>query len=113
VIAATPEELLAAPQGESSAAIATRVALARERQLARQGEPNARLPAAHVDLLCAPDEAAQRFVQQAASRLAWSGRRLHRCLKVARTIADLAGAERIGLVHVAEALQLQRVLAGS
>ena len=58
------------------------------------------------------DDAATRFVQQAATRLGWSGRRLHRCLKVARTIADLAGAERIALVHAAEALQLQRVLPG-
>ena len=52
-------------------------------------------------------------MQQAATRLGWSGRRLHRCLKVARTIADLAGAERIAPVHAAEALQLQRVLAGA
>jgi magnesium chelatase family protein len=59
------------------------------------------------------DEAAERFVRQAATRLGWSGRRLHRCLKVARTVADLAGAERIGLVHAAEALQLQRVLPGA
>ena len=110
VLAATPEELLAAPAGEPGTAVAARVAAARERQQQRQGEPNARLMPAAVDLFCTLDEPASAFVRQAASRLGWSGRRLHRCLKVARTIADLAGAERIALVHVAEALQLQRVL---
>ena len=45
-------------------------------------------------------------------RLAWSGRRLHRCLKVARTIADLADCDIISTGHAAEALQLQRVLPG-
>ncbi len=110
VLAASPEELLAAPGGEPSAAVALRVAAARERQLARQGEPNARLAPAAVDLFCTLDDSASAFVRQAAARLGWSGRRLHRCLKVARTIADLAAAERITLVHAAEALQLQRVL---
>jgi magnesium chelatase family protein len=112
VLAASPEELMAAPAGEPSAVVAERVAAAWERQRARQGEANARLAAARIDVLCPLDEPAIRFLQQAATRLGWSGRRLHRCLKVARTIADLAGADRIGLVHVAEALQLQRVLAG-
>jgi len=113
VLAASPEELMAAPAGEPSAAVAERVAAAWERQRARQGEANARLAAGRIDAVCALDDAATRFVQQAASRLGWSGRRLHRCLKVARTIADLAGAERIALVHAAEALQLQRVLPGA
>ena len=112
VLAASPEELLAAPAGEPSAVVAARVAAAWQRQLDRQGEPNARLAAGRIDGLCVLDEAAERFVRQAATRLGWSGRRLHRCLKVARTVADLAGAERIGLVHAAEALQLQRVLPG-
>jgi magnesium chelatase family protein len=112
VLAASPEELMAAPAGEPSAAVAARVAAAWQRQQARQGEANARLGAARIDALCPLDEPAARFVQQAAARLGWSGRRLHRCLKVGRTIADLAGADRIGLVHVAEALQLQRVLSG-
>jgi magnesium chelatase family protein len=113
VLAASPEELLAAPAGEPSAVVAARVAAAWQRQLDRQGEPNARLAVGRIDALCALDEAAERFVRQAATRLGWSGRRLHRCLKVARTIADLAGSERIGLVHAAEALQLQRVLPGA
>jgi magnesium chelatase family protein len=73
---------------------------------------NALLDPAGIDRHCALDESGARFLRSAAERLAWSGRRLHRCLKVARTIADLAGAERIGVAHLAEALQLQRVLAG-
>ena len=66
---------------------------------------------AGIDTLCAPDAAAARFAQSAAQRLNWSSRGLHRALKVARTIADLAGAETIASAHVAEALQLRRLLA--
>ena len=69
------------------------------------------LEAGRIDEHCPLDEAAARFLRSAAERLGWSGRRLHRCLKVARTVADLAGSERIAIAHVAEALQLQRVLA--
>jgi magnesium chelatase family protein len=49
-------------------------------------------------------------LQQAATRLGWSGRSLHRSIKVARTIADLAGAAHIGVPHLAEALQYRRAL---
>jgi magnesium chelatase family protein len=72
--------------------------------------PNAALDAARIDTLCAPDAAASRFAQSAAQRLNWSSRGLHRALKVARTIADLAGADSIATVHVAEALQWRRSL---
>ncbi|KPF99716.1 ATP-dependent protease, partial [beta proteobacterium AAP121] len=110
VRAAPAAELLALADGEPSAAVAARAAAARERALTRQGEPNARLEAGAIDRHCALDETATRFVRSAAETLGWSGRRLHRSLKVARTIADLAGAEAVGTVHLAEALQLQRVL---
>lgn len=112
VTAASPTELLAAPAGEPSAVVAARVHAARARQQARQGGPNALLAPADIDRHCAPDDAAALFLRHAAERLRFSGRRLHRCLKVARTIADLAGAERVSTAHVAEALQLQRVLEG-
>jgi magnesium chelatase family protein len=69
------------------------------------------LEAGRIDSFCPLDAVAARFVRSAAERLGWSGRRLHRCLKVARTIADLAGSGSIATAHVAEALQLQRVLA--
>jgi magnesium chelatase family protein len=112
VFAATPSELMAAPEGESSAQVAARVAAAHERQLVRQGLPNAQLAVADIDTHCTLEPAAATLVQTAAQRLGWSGRRLHRSLKVARTIADLASSPLISSVHVAEAMQLQRVLAG-
>ncbi len=110
VLAVRPEELMAQAEGESSAAVSGRVAAARQRQLQRQAMPNAALDAGHIDAWCQPDEAAARVAQSAAQRLNWSSRGLHRALKVARTIADLAGAQRIATVHVAEALQLRRSL---
>jgi magnesium chelatase family protein len=111
VNAVPPDALMAQADGEASAAVALRVAAARRRQMQRQSMPNAALDAAGIDTLCAPDAAAARFAQSAAQRLNWSSRGLHRALKVARTIADLAGAETIASAHVAEALQLRRLLA--
>ena len=112
VLAASVTALMALPDGESSAAVAARVAAAVERQLQRQGQANALLEAGRIDQFCQLEDTAARFLRSAAERLGWSGRRLHRCLKVARTVADLAGSETITTAHVAEALQLQRVLAG-
>jgi magnesium chelatase family protein len=112
VHAVRPEQLLAAPDGEDSAAVAARVAAARSRQQQRQQAPNAALDAGRIDALCTMDAATARFAQSAAQRLGWSSRGLHRALKVARTIADLAGADDIATAHVAEALQLRRSLMG-
>jgi len=110
VLAVRPEELMAQADGEASATVAERVAAARQRQMRRQSMPNAAIDAGRIDEWCQPDAAAARFAQNAAQRMNWSSRGLHRALKVARTIADLAGAERIATVHVAEALQLRRSL---
>jgi magnesium chelatase family protein len=112
VAAVAPAALLAQPEGEASAVVAARVALAHARQQARQGMANALLAGAALDAVCPLDDAAARFLQQAASRLGWSGRGLHRSIKVARTIADLAGAERIAVAHLAEAMQYRRALPG-
>ncbi|ODU10545.1 MAG: ATP-dependent protease [Rubrivivax sp. SCN 71-131] len=109
--AVRPAELLRLPDGEPSSAVAARVAAARERALQRQGLPNAELEASGIDRHCALDPGTEAFLRNAAERLGWSGRRLHRTLKVARSIADLAGAAAIAVTHVAEALQLQRALA--
>ena len=108
VHAVRPEQLLAEPDGEASVDVAARVTAARRRQLQRQALPNAAIEAGRIDALCVMDPAAARFAQSAAQRLGWSSRSLHRALKVARTIADLAGADAIATVHVAEALQLRR-----
>ncbi len=112
VAAVAPADLLALPEGETSAVVAARVAAARARQLARQGCSNASLSAAQLDEFCPLDAAAGRFLQLAATRLGWTGRSLHRAIKVARSVADLAGAEAIAVVHLAEAMQYRRALAG-
>lgn len=105
-----PQELAAAPDGESSAAVAARVAAARERALARQGCLNAQLEPGQLDQHAAAEPEALALLQRASQRLAWSGRAFHRSLRLARTLADLAARERIGSAEVAEAIQLRRGL---
>jgi magnesium chelatase family protein len=96
---------------ESSQAISERVDLARVRQLARQSKANAMLGAAEIRDVCNLSPEVSQFTQMALARLNWSGRSIHRVLKVARTIADLAGIEAIGREHVAEAIQWRRAIA--
>ncbi|KAF1697094.1 YifB family Mg chelatase-like AAA ATPase [Pseudoxanthomonas koreensis] len=102
-----------APPGESSAAIRQRVEAARSLQLQRTGVLNAHLDAAGVATTCALDAAGQRLLEQAAERLQLTARSLHRMLRVARTIADLDGAEAIAVAHLAEALGYRAPLAGA
>jgi magnesium chelatase family protein len=103
------EKLAAERLGESSSAVRARVAAARERQAARfRGTrllTNADMGAAEVRTYCPLDGAGQRLLQAAMRQLQLSARAYHRVLKLARTIADLAGAEEIGPAHLAEALQ--------
>jgi magnesium chelatase family protein len=103
-------ELMGAPDGETSATIAARVYAARLRQQQRQGVTNAELPVADLEHHCALDATSRDLLQRAAERLGWSGRGLHRVQKLARTIADLAGSERIRSIHIAEAMQWRRAL---
>jgi magnesium chelatase family protein len=102
------EDLSRAAGGEPSAAIGQRVGEARKRMLARQGRENARLATREIDRHCAPDEAGATLLKQAISRLGLSARGYHRILKVARTIADLAGERGVCGAHVAEAVQYRR-----
>ena len=108
VPAVSAEQLADKPDGESSATVRQRVEVASERQQQRQQKPNARLSTKEVDTLCQPDASGQKLLQQASSRLDLSARAWHRILRVARTIADLAGSEAIGATHVAEAIQYRR-----
>jgi magnesium chelatase family protein len=113
VLSVSPQELAAAPDGEASHQIAERVLRARERQLARQGCANAMLSGAALDSHCACAANATQFLQAAAGRLGWSSRSFHRVLRIARTVADLAGSASIEISHIAEAIQLRRALPGA
>lgn len=104
---------LIAPSGdqEPSARVAERVAAARERQRRRYadaGHPeiltNAAAPASLIERLIEPDLESRTLLMQAADRFKLSARAYHRVLKVARTLADLAGAENVARPHIAEAL---------
>jgi magnesium chelatase family protein len=86
-----------------------RVRSARETQMKRQGKRNADLSPAEIDQYCQPDEAGRTLLQHAISRLQLSARAYHRILKIARSIADLAGVECIIAAHVAEAIQYRRL----
>jgi magnesium chelatase family protein len=103
VPALTSEELLAASLGESSASVRDRVLLARGRQQ-RRGALNAMLSNAGLREHCALDAAARRMIAEAVDRGGMSARAVHRALRVARTIADLACEERVTATRVAEAL---------
>ncbi|MEJ7138634.1 YifB family Mg chelatase-like AAA ATPase [Amphibiibacter pelophylacis] len=107
-----PGELLAHAVGEPSQRVAQRVAQARERAWQRQGCANAALAPSQIPVHCALDDGATPFLRSAAERLGWSGRSLHRAIKVARTLADLAGRDTVGAVDVAEAIQYRRALVG-
>jgi magnesium chelatase family protein len=103
-------ELLNTPGGETTADIRQRCSVARERATARQGKTNQALAGQELDTYSRPDPAALKFLQTAAAQLGWSSRGTHRALKIARTIADLAGSDTVQLTHVAEAMQYRRVL---
>ena len=108
VPAVSAEVLQKAPDGESSATIRLRVSDARARQQVRQGKPNAQLTSKEIDHHCQPDAAGAALLKQALHRLNLSARGYHRVLRVARSIADLAGSETIAASHIAEAVQYRR-----
>ncbi|OAJ64856.1 YifB family Mg chelatase-like AAA ATPase [Paraburkholderia ginsengiterrae] len=108
--ALTPAELSArsSASGETSALIAARVSRARERQLSRQGKTNRELGGREVDEVCRPDSAGESLLREAGERFGWSARAYYRVLKVARSIADLAGAAMPSAAQIGEAIQYRR-----
>ncbi len=109
VPAVSPQDLARDAGGESSATVRARVSAARERQLQRQSKPNSQLGTREIDLHCAVTDSGAALLQQAIARLGLSARGYHRCLKLARTIADLAGESAIVPGNIAEAIQYRRV----
>ena len=103
------EKLAGETPGETSAVVRARVQQARARQRARLVGTglvcNAELGPKEVRAQCRVAEEAQGLLKAAMARLQLSARAYHRVLKLARTVADLAGAEQIAAPHLAEALQ--------
>jgi magnesium chelatase family protein len=113
VAAVAASDLALRPPSEGSAEVAARVAAARALQrerLAPHGlRTNAEMEGEVLDALATPEAAGMKLLTEAAERMQLSARGYHRVLKVARTIADLAGAEGVGKPHVAEALSYRRL----
>jgi magnesium chelatase family protein len=109
VPALAQEDLMRSADGEPSAVVRVRVTAARERAMARQQKPNARLGSREIDEHCARDDKGETLLKQAIARLGLSARAYHRILRVARTIADLDAAKTVMSGHVAEALQYRRL----
>jgi magnesium chelatase family protein len=111
VPAVTAADLILPPPAEGSREVAERVAMARERQAARYaaiGLPhirsNAAAPPAVLEDVAKPDGSGLSLLREAADAMRLTARGYHRVLRVARTLADLDGADKVGRVHLAEAL---------
>jgi magnesium chelatase family protein len=107
-VPAVPRELLLARDTraeETSAAVRARVEAARERQRTQRGCANFALSNKQVEQACRLDSAGQALIEQAMQKLALSARAYHRILKVALTIADMAGVDQVASSHLAEAIQ--------
>jgi len=103
------DKLASERQSEPSSAVRERVTAARQKQAERFRHTrlltNADIGPSEVRTQCRLDGAGQRLMQAAMRQLHLSARAYHRVLKLARTIADLAGADDIGPAHLAEAIQ--------
>ena len=119
VPAVSPADLALPPPAETSAEIGERVGLARARQRRRYGtlpdnrriRTNAEADGALLDEVAAPEPAGSALLTRAAESLRLSARGYHRVLRVARTLADLDGAEIVARRHIAEALSYRRPVA--
>ena len=110
VPAVSEAELSTRGTGESSATVQARVTATRAIQTQRQGKPNALLTPDEIDLHALPDAAGAALLKQAMAKLSLSARGYHRILKVARTLADMAGEKQVSSPDIAEAIQYRRGL---
>ncbi len=101
------------PRGETSADVRVRVEAARQRQMTRAGVANAALPQARTERDCILAPADRTLLEHAIDRMHLSARASQRILRVARTIADLAGSEAIVTAHLAEAIAYRRLDMGA
>jgi magnesium chelatase family protein len=102
-------DLQTSTTAESSSDIRVRVLQARNRQWQRQGKCNSRLQVSEIEQWCALDAETQVLMARAMQKLALSARAYHRILKVARSIADLEGADDLRSHHVSEAIALRKL----
>ena len=101
-----------APAGESTQTVRARIVEARARQHARSGKTNAVLDQPETASACRLADADRLLLERAVDALQLSARSMHRIMRVARTIADLDGAEVIGTAHLTEAISLRRATRG-
>jgi magnesium chelatase family protein len=107
-----PAELRLSSSSESSATVRSRVIEARAHQHARAGKPNALLGQSEMTSTCRLRDSDQTLLERAIDTLQLSARSMHRILRVARTIADLADSPDIQTMHLTEAIGYRRMEGG-
>jgi magnesium chelatase family protein len=107
------KEIVSKNEGESSCVLRERIKMARaiqqERFMDRRIYSNAEMETRDVKKYCAIDDEGQKLLEMAVNRLGFSARAYTRVLKVARTIADLSGEEKIRPVHIGEGIQYRQM----